>query len=106
MAITFTYDDEVYTLEYSRRTVGMMENAGFRLDDVIDKQVTRLPQLFSGAFLMHHPRMKEEKINKIYKDMGNKDELFAELIELYRATVEALYDEPEDDSKKVMWKKV
>ena len=106
MAITFEYEDEVYTLEFSRRTVGMMENAGFKLEDLVDKQVTRLPQLFAGAFLMHHPRMKEEKINKIYKDMGDKDQLFTELIDLYRVPIEAMYDEPEDDSKKVKWKKV
>ena len=103
--IEFDYEDEHYILEFSRRTVSNMEQNGFVLQQAIERPATMIPQLFAGAFAMHHPRIKEEKINAIYKALGDKDELFPTLIECYRAPLEAMFDEPEDESKKVKWKK-
>ena len=103
--VEFDYDDEHYVLEFSRKTVSALENSGFVLQDALKKPATLFPQLFAGAFAMHHPRMKEEKINTIYKDLAEKDELFAALVECYQAPLNAMFDEPEDETKKVHWKK-
>lgn len=103
--IEFDFEDEHYILEFSRKTVTTMEGTGFVLDQVIEKPATLFPRLFAGAFLMHHPRMKEEKINSIFKQLEDKDELLPALIECYRAPLEAMFDEPDDETKKVKWKK-
>lgn len=103
--VEFDYEDEHYILEFSRRTVAAMEGSGFVLQKVMDKPASMFPQLFSGAFAMHHPRIKEEKINEIYKVLTDKDELMAALIESYQAPLNALFDEPEEETKKVHWKK-
>lgn len=94
-----------YILEFSRKTVSVMESNGFVLQQAMQKPATMFPQLFSGAFLMHHPRAKDAEINAIYKSLENKDELFATLIECYQEPLNAMFDEPEE-SKKVSWKKI
>ena len=103
--IEFDFEDEHYILEFSRRTVSMLEQNGFVLNQAANKPATLLPQLFAGAFAMHHPRMKEEKINAIYKALTDKDELFTALVECYNAPLDAMLEEPTEESKKVKWKK-
>lgn len=107
MAIEIKHTDgETYTLDFSRRVVQNMQRAGFNLEDALTKQTIVLPQLFSGAFAMHHPKIKEAKINEIYAALADKEDLFPELIDLYRAPIEAMFDEPEEEEKKATWKKV
>lgn len=105
MAITFTFNDDDYTLEFSRKTVSMLERNGFVIDDVPNKPVTLLPRLFQGAFLMHHPRIKEATVNEIFNLMEDKEGLLEALIELYNAPLNSMFDEPKDAEKKVSWKK-
>ena len=103
--IEFDYEDELYTLEFSRRTITTMERNGFILEQIGEKPQTMIPMLFHGSFMMHHPRIKEETVNTIYKNLTDKDELLKELIECYRSALEYLFDEPEDEEKKVKWRK-
>ena len=49
--------------------------------------------------------IKEETINTIYKAMGDKEGLTEALIELYNEPINAMFDEPKDSEKKVVWKK-
>lgn len=105
MAITFEFEGDSYTLEFSRKSITMMERNGFVIDDVPNKPMTMLPRLFAGSFIMHHPRIKEETINTIYKAMGDKEGLTEALIELYNEPINAMFDEPKDSEKKVVWKK-
>ena len=49
--LRFTYDGKDYCLEYTRRSVEMMEKRGFIASDITDKPMTALPALFAGAFL-------------------------------------------------------
>lgn len=103
--IEFTVGDIDYTLEFSRRTQTIMERNGFVVDQIGDKPQTMIPILFRGAFLMHHPKIKEETVNAIYNMLENKEELLTELMECYQDTLNTLFEEPEDDSKKVQWRK-
>lgn len=103
--IEFEVEGTPYTLEFSRRTQTSMERNGFRLDQIGDQPQTMIPMLFRGAFMMHHPRIKEEEVNTIYNRLGNKDELITALVECYGDVTSTLFDEPEDDSKKVQWRK-
>ena len=61
-----------YTLEYTRKSVEMMEKQGFIADDVEKKPMTMLPALFAGAFLAHHRFVKREIIDNIYKKLTHK----------------------------------
>ena len=103
--ITFTFEDEAFTLEYSRRSVRTMEQTGFSREGLAEKPVTYIPSLFRGAFLMHHPRIKEEKVNTIYNAIDEKEQLINALIDMYRETADSLFDTPDDESKKVKWKR-
>ena len=103
--IEFEMDGTEYTLEYSRRAQTQMESNGFVLEAIGDKPQLMIPMLFRGAFIMHHPRIKEEVVKTIYNRMTNKEELLRELMECYSSVTDTLFDEPEDDSKKVTWRK-
>ena len=83
----------------------MMERNGFVLNDIDTKPQTMIPMLFQGAFLMHHPRIKEEQTNTIYRSLADKEGLLTELISCYRSTMETLFEEPEEEEKKVQWRK-
>lgn len=94
--IRFEYEGTQYTLEFNRNTVRTMENQGFRVDELGSRPMTMLPQLFQGAFLMHHRFLKKDVIDEIYAHMGDKDKLLEKLGELYNAPMEALFSDPED----------
>lgn len=68
MIITDPDEGREYTLEYSRRTVAKVEAAGFDANKMDAAPMTMLPLLFWGAFLMHHPYMKQEDANRILFD--------------------------------------
>ena len=86
-----------YTLEYTRKTVEMMEKNGFVTDDVQRKPMTMLPALFAGAFLAHHRSVKRDVIDSIYARLNHKDELISALVEMYNEPLLSLLDEPEQD---------
>ena len=100
--ITFEYEGTKYTLEFNRNTIRTMENQGFRADEMGSRPMTMLPQLFAGAFQMHHRFLKRDVIEEIYSHMGNKEALMEKLAELYNAPMEALLSEPEDDKGNVI----
>lgn len=58
MAKQLTINDPVsgvtYTLEFTRKTIELMEKNGFVAADMERKPMTLLPALFAGAFLAHH----------------------------------------------------
>lgn len=103
--IEFDYENQHYILEFSRNVCRQMESAGFIITEIDTKPATRIPQLFEGAFLLHHKRVKGEKIKEIYKHISRKDELIQKLAELYYEAVSTLMDEEteEDDPKKIEW---
>lgn len=101
--IIFSFEGKDYTLEFTRRTVQRMENAGFVIGDIDTKPMSVLPALFAGAFLAHHPLVKRDVIDKIYNAMPHKDDLVGKLAEMYNEPITALLDEPEESSEKVDW---
>ena len=81
-----------------------MEREGFVADKAMEKPMTALPQMFAGAFKVHHKFVKQDVIEKIYASLTDKEGLFEKLSEMYLATLETLFAEPEEDEKKVEWK--
>ena len=110
MAKTLTIKDPVsgesYALEYTRKTVEIMEKQGFIADDVDRKPMTMLPALFAGAFLAHHRWVKKDVIDRIYARLPRKDELLPKLVEMYNEPILSLMEEPEqngDDEGNMDW---
>ena len=68
MVIVDPDEGREYTLEYSRRTVAKVEQAGLDVNNIEAKSMTMIPLLFWGAFLMHHPHMTKEQTDKILFD--------------------------------------
>lgn len=101
--IKFTYNDKAYTLEYTRKSIEIMERQGLKISELSDKPMTTLPQLFAGAFLAHHKFEKREVIDEIYSKMSNRDELLHTLIEMYNEPINKLMDEPDENEGNVKW---
>ena len=97
LVITDPVGGVTYTLEYTRKSVEMMEKQGFVAEDVAKKPVTMLPALFAGAFLAHHRFVKREIIDSIYKKLTNKDKLIEKLVEMYNEPIMTLLTEPEQE---------
>ncbi len=95
--IKFEYNGKEYTLEFTRKSIEIMERQGFVINDIVDKPVTTLPTLFAGAFLAHHRYVKREIIDEIFSKLTNKQELINKLAEMYNEPILALIDENEDD---------
>lgn len=94
--IILTYEDGTeYTLEFNRESVIYAENHGFDRDDVVQKLMTRIPELFFYAFRMHHPTIKRERTDSIlFDDLGGiTDKVSERLIELYNAPYETLIND-------------
>ena len=98
--ITFEYRGTKYTLEYTRKTIKRMEENGFRINQVAEQPMSMLPALFAGAFLAHHRYTPQDTIDDIFEHMGDKENLYVALGELYRATMEALTAEPTEGNIK------
>lgn len=101
--LRFTYQEKEYCLEFTRKSVEIMEKKGFVIGDIESKPVTVLPTLFAGAFLANHRFVKQEVIDEIYSHITNKSELISKLAEMYNEPIMALVDEPEESAGNVDW---
>lgn len=84
--------DEEYTLEFNRESIKFAEARGFKVEDVSNYPMTKLPELFFYAFRMHHKNVAREKTDKIlFEELGGIPEgLLERLAELYMQPFEAL----------------
>ena len=101
--LVFNYNDTEYTLEFTRKSIEMMEKGGFVARDIETKPMTILPALFAGAFMANHRFVKKDTIDKIYSKLKNKTELIGKLSEMYNEPIEALVSEPEESEGNVDW---
>ena len=99
----FAYQGTEYVLEYTRKSVEIMEKKGFVASDIEHNPMTVLPALFAGAFLANHPFVKKEIIDDIFSKLKNKSELIGKLAEMYNEPILALIDEPEESAGNVDW---
>lgn len=93
MDLKFTYNDKEYWLEYTRETVKQMESAGFKTSDIGELPATRIEQLWAGAFLAHERMVSNTVIEKMYKQMKNKEQLLQKLTEMYNSALTYLMDD-------------
>ena len=101
--LKFLYEGQEITLEFTRKSVEIMESNGFNLSAAAEKPMTTLPALFAGSFLAHHKYMKKEKIDAIFEKMNKRDELFTKLSEMYMDTLSFLTDELDESEGNLKW---
>ena len=101
--LRFTYQDKQYCLEYTRKSVEMMEKNGFVASDIQNKPMTTLPALFAGAFLANHRFVKQDVIDAIFAKMTNKGDLIGKLAEMYNEPIMTLIDEPDEAEGNLDW---
>ena len=89
------HNDVKYVLEYTRKSVEMMERQGFEIEELQRKPMTYLPALFAGAFLAHNRVEKSDVIVKTYAELPNKGDMLGKLVEMYSDPIVALMDDPE-----------
>jgi hypothetical protein len=98
--IRFEYEGVPYTLEYTRKSIEMMEKQGFVASEIAEKPLSTLPALFAGAFYAHHRFVKRDTIDAIFSKLSDKEGLIAKLAEMYNEPIEALFDEPKEGNVK------
>ena len=101
--LNFNFDGVDYCLEYTRKSVELMEKKGFVASDINDKPMTTLPTLFAGAFLANHRFVKQDVIDAIFGKLPNKGELIEKLAEMYNEPILALIEEPDEAEGNVKW---
>ena len=101
--LSITYQDREYCLEYTRKSVEIMEKNGFVASDIAEKPMTTLPALFAGAFLANHRFVKQDIIDAIFKSLPNKGDLIGKLAEMYNEPIMSLIDEPEESEGNAVW---
>ena len=101
--LTIKYNGSEYTLEYTRKSIEIMEKRGFKITDVQDKPVSTLPALFAGAFLAHHKFVKSDVIDDIFSKLTKREELLSKLAEMYNEPILAMMDEPEESEGNLDW---
>ena len=83
-----------YTLEFDRDSVRFAESRGFKLEDVDEYVMTKVPEFFWYAFRMHHKSVALNQAEEILKEIGGLNEAIAKrMVELYVQTYNALGSE-------------
>ena len=108
--IKLTHNDKTYTLEYTRRSARIIEEQGFKLDEIGNAPNKMIPLLWQGAFVKNHQGLKPKKLDEIYKAQTNKSDLIEALATLYADTIKSLIgdedEEEETDEKNATWELV
>ena len=96
-------DGTEYTLEFSRKSVEFAEKRGFKIDELGDYMMTRVPELFYYAFYMHHPMMTKKQTDEILFDKlgGVNEEMIVRLGELYEQGYSTLINSGDSKNSKV-----
>ena len=90
-----------YTLEFNRDTIKFAEQRGFKLSDVDDFPMSKIPEFFWYSFRMHHPRVGMNQAEKILERAGGLSEaLGRRLGELWAAPFEALSANSDEGEEK------
>ena len=80
-----------YTLEFNRDSIKFAEGRGFKIQDVDDYQMSKVPEFFWYAFRMHHPSVSLGQAEDILYRMGGMSEALGQRLgELWAAPYKAL----------------
>lgn len=98
-------DDETgmeFTLEFTRESVRFAESRGFKIQDVSDYPMTKIPELWFYAFRANHKNVARNKTDELLDGLGGiPDGLLERLGELYAAPFSALTDGQTEENPRV-----
>ena len=98
-------DDETgleFELEFTRESVRFAESRGFKVSEVADYPMTKIPELWYYAFRAHHKNLPRAKTDALLDGLGGiPNGLLERLGELYAAPFEALTDGQTDENPRV-----
>ncbi|WP_432268194.1 DUF5055 domain-containing protein [Catenibacterium mitsuokai] len=95
--IKFAYEGKNYELGYTREIVGKMVGEGFEIEKAAKNPLDAIYELFINSFEMNHQDTDINTREKILKNLGNKEHLFAVLVEMFSEPIEFL-GEPEKNA--------
>lgn len=97
-----TEDGAEYTLEFNKESVVFAEQRGFKIEDVFNFPMSKLPELFFYAFRMHHKDVARNKTDKIlFEELGGiPDGMIERLAQLYAEPFNALSVLDEGEERK------
>ncbi len=102
--INLTYNGTKYVLEYNRESVKILENNGFKLNELLEKPLNNVELAFTGAFIKNHPKTSTATIDNIFALCRDKTKLVATLTKMIQECYDSLLDDPiEDDKGNVSW---
>ena len=83
-----------YTLEFDRDSIRFAESRGFKLEEVDEYVMTKVPEFFWYSFRMHHKSVALNQAEEILKEIGGFNEAIAKrLVELWIQTYDSLGSE-------------
>ena len=86
-----TENKREYTLEFDRDAIRFAENRGFKLEQVDEFPMTKVPEFFWYAFRMHHKSVALNQAEDILKQIGGMNEAIAKrLVNLWIQTYDTL----------------
>ena len=100
--INFKYNDTDYTLCYTKQSIKALESQGlnvFALQSMDTPSYTVLEKIYKGAFKEHHPRITDAEMEEIFDLLGDKENVWATLVEMIAEHTNALFDEPKKGKK-------
>ena len=59
---------KVYELDFSRESVIFAEDRGFKLSDISEFPVSKIPEFFYYAFRKNHREVSRGQVNALYKN--------------------------------------
>ena len=89
-----TENNREYTLEFDRDSVKFAESRNFKLEDVDDYSMTKVPEFFWYAFRMHHKSVSLGQAEELLRQIGGMNSAIAKrLVELWAQTYDSLGNE-------------
>ena len=89
-------NNQEYTLEFDRDAVRFAESRGFKLADIDDFPMTKVPEFFWYAFRMHHKSVALNKAEEILRQIGGLTTPIAQrMVDLWNQTYDSLGNEEE-----------
>ncbi len=100
MVIRDEKSGRAYTLDFSRETVRFAENRGFKVGEVTDFLVSKVPELFFYAFRKHHKNMARSQTDELLDRLGGLGSKEIErLAQLYTQTYKSVLVEDDDENE-------
>lgn len=103
-AIKFEYEGTTYILEYDRASAMKAEEMyDISMQGISKGHIAAMDGLLKGAFIKHHPNMREDVKEKFVNSFANKKDMYPILIQGYGECVTSLFEDGTDAKNAIKW---